>query len=367
MTELKNKQCPFCGEYIPLDSEICKYCKESLVNNIETRSTYQEKGTNEVVQPDSEEKRTHTKTRLSYVLFLILSTIVGGVLVLGMFFVVHRNIDVGFATNEQVKARPHILSKANNGNLEKAKQLYKEGHIDESAQLFQNEIDSSNDPTAYYYMGEIYREQGFSKIAISNYNKALENKKGFYEPLKRLAEVYLDKYENDKALEYATKAIKMHPNDVELLKTIAQIYQNMGNSDKLLEIYKKIATLDKKDYSSNYYLANYYYQSEKYKEAIPYLNNLINTEYNTDLAYSLAISYSQIEYYTKAMEILDLIIKKDPYEYYSATYAKSRLSDMKDYYNSTHKKTPVKKVSTTKPKNETQKNDYTEEAENALF
>lgn len=60
MTELKNKQCPFCGEYIPLDSEICKYCKESLVNNIETRSTYQEKGTNEVVQPDSEEKRTHT-------------------------------------------------------------------------------------------------------------------------------------------------------------------------------------------------------------------------------------------------------------------------------------------------------------------
>ena len=122
MTELKNKQCPFCGEYIPLDSEICKYCKESLVNNIETRSTYQEKGTNEVVQPDSEEKRTHTKTRLSYVLFLILATIVGGVLVLGMFFVVHRNIDVGFATNEQVKARPHILSKANNGNLEKAKQ-----------------------------------------------------------------------------------------------------------------------------------------------------------------------------------------------------------------------------------------------------
>ena len=38
MTELKNKQCPFCGEYIPLDSEICKYCKESLVNNIETTS-----------------------------------------------------------------------------------------------------------------------------------------------------------------------------------------------------------------------------------------------------------------------------------------------------------------------------------------
>ena len=36
MTEIKNKQCPFCGEYIPLDSEICKYCKESLVNNVET-------------------------------------------------------------------------------------------------------------------------------------------------------------------------------------------------------------------------------------------------------------------------------------------------------------------------------------------
>lgn len=367
MAELKNKQCPFCGEYIPLDSKICEYCNESLVNNIETRADYQEKGTNEVVQPNSEEKRNHIKSRLSNVLFVILAAIVGCVLVLGIFFVIHRNIDVGFATNEQVKAKPHILSKANNGNLRKAKNLYKEGHVDESAQLFQNEIDSSNDPIAYYYMGEIYREQGFSKIAISNYNKALENKKGFYEPLKRLAEVYLGKYENEKALEYATKAIKMHPNDVELLKTIAQIYQNMGNSDKLLEIYKKIVTLDKKDYSSNYYLANYYYQSENYKEAIPYLNNLINTEYNTNLAYSLAVSYSQIEYYTKAIETLDLIIKKDPYEYYSATYAKSRLSDMKDYYNSTHKKTPVKKVPTTKPKNEAPKNDYTEEAENALF
>ena len=365
MTKLKNKQCPFCGEYIPVDSEICKYCNESLVDSTGTKDTYQDKEKDGIAQTDSEDNVKQTKTGRSYILFVILATIVGAGIVFGIFFVVHRNIDVGFTTNKQ--AKPHILSKANNDTLAKAKQLYKEGNVDEAAQLFQNEIDLSNDPTAYYYMGEIYRKQGFSKIAISNYNKALEKKNDFYEPLKRLADVYLNKYENDKALEYATKAIKIHPNDIELLKTLAQIYQNMDNGGKLLETYKKITTLDKKDYSSNYYLANYYYQEENYKEAIPYLKNLVNTEYNTDNAYMLAISYSRIEYYTKAIETLDLIIKKDPYEYYSATYAKSRLSDMKDYYNSTHKKTPVKKAPTIKPKNETLKNDYTEEAENALF
>ena len=91
---------------------------------------------------------------------------------------------------------------------------------------------------------------------------------------------------------------------------------------------------------------------------------MLNVVYDTNTAYGLAVCYAQIEYYSKAIEVLDLIIKNDPAEYYNAMQAKLKLSDMKNYYNSTHKKTPTPKVS--KPQ-KTKQESYNNEAENALF
>lgn len=65
-----------------------------------------------------------------------------------------------------------------------------------------------------------------------------------------------------------------------------EIYSRQDNTEKLIATHKKIVSIDKKDYSSNYFPA----------------------KYNTDIAYGLAVCYSRIEYYTKAIEVLDLII-----------------------------------------------------------
>jgi tetratricopeptide (TPR) repeat protein/RNA polymerase subunit RPABC4/transcription elongation factor Spt4 len=381
-----NKQCQFCGEYIPKDSKICEYCGERL-NEEEEKEITETEETSSVISNSTEDanfentieeeteeteeiEETETsdgKNKKKTILVIAISAIAGIVIVLGICFFMHKKIDVGIAPNKSEKtAIPHIINKGNTKNLDKAKQLYKDGKIDEAAQIFQDEIDAANDPVAYYYLGEIYNDGGYTKIAISNYKKALEYKKNFYEAQKRLAQMYLSKYENDTALNYATNALKQKPNDVELLKTLADIYYNLDDEEKLRQTHQKIASLDKKDYSSNYYMAYYYYNKDEYKEAIPYLSNLVANNYNSEIAYNLAISYAKIEYYTKAIETLDIIIKKDPYEYYSATYAKSRLSDMKDYYNSTHKKSSPSPVSKNSSSQASDIN-YNEEAENDLF
>jgi tetratricopeptide (TPR) repeat protein len=378
---IKNKQCPICGEYILKDSKFCKYCGEKLQEGNDTEEIIQEnQNTLEknnaqkekvIEQFDKNEFMPHSNLskKQKVVLGVVVSIIIGIAIALGGYFYMHKNFndEIPFNISEPIP-KPHILNKGNTENIDSAKILYKEGNIDEAAQLFQNEIYNANDPVAYYYLGEIYKDGGYTKIAIENYKKALEYKNNFYEPQKRLAQMYLAKSENDTALTYANSALKQNPDDVELLKTLASIYYNLNDSENLRQTHQKIANLDKKDYYSNYYMAYYYYDKNEYREAIPYLCNLVDNNYNTDIAYSLVISYTNIEYYTKAIETLDIIIKNDPYEYYSATYAKSRLSDMKAYYNATHKKSstksPKQNYSTTSTSNNI---DYNKEAENDLF
>ena len=370
MTEQINKQCPFCGEYIPIADDTCKYCGESLVLN-ENKKTEINRNSNESADKFNDNISNHKKPILKYILIVLLTFLIGAVVVFAILFIINKNIDVSIIPHETDKIKiPDIIENKPSENIHKAKNLYKEGKKDEAAQLFQEEINSNNNPTAYYYMGEIYKDENFTKIAISNYKNALIYKKNFYEALKRLAEMYQQKGDYNIALDYADKAIKQKPNDLELLKTIAQIHNNLGNIDKVLQTYKKIVQLDAKDYDSNLYLAYHYYDKEEYKQAIPYLTNLLNISYNTQIAYTLAISYSNIEYYTKAIETLDKIIENDPYEYYSATYAKSRLTDMKAYYNATHNKTksiPNSNKQQTKTKTAPKQENYNEEAENALF
>ncbi len=380
MSEQINKQCPYCGEYIPVDDTQCKYCNENLTeatkkeDNVELKDNAPETDTNENSELISSEEQTSdekeeklpqkSNTKLIYIVVTIITFIIGFCVVFGVLYYMHKHTDVTIAPNSKKSVAPKLglLNNKNSGNVEKAKQLYKDGKIEEAAQLFEDAAVASNNPTAYYYLGEIYKDGDFTKIAISNYKKALEYKKDFYEPLKRLAEIYLKKNENDTALDYANKAIKQKPNDTELLQTLAQIYINTGDDEKILQTYKKIVSIDKKNRDANLYIAKHYYYDDKFKEAIPYFQNILNTEFDSDIAYGLAMCYTNIEYYSKAIETLNLIIKKDPSEYYTATAAKSRISNMKDYYNATHGKKP-----SSSEYNNRYYDDYSDEAEDALF
>lgn len=371
MVDIKNKQCPYCGEYIPVEAEVCEYCGENLIpaEHVETEQV-------ETEQYTEEQKNTETETELEKesvvekylteqssniskpVIYVTSALIVGLLGTLGVLYAVHSGIDTSFNVSKSNKARvPKILKavKTSNSVIDKAKALYKNKEIDKAAELFQAEIDKNDNAVANYYMGEIYNEQGFKKIALSYYKKANSNKKDFFEPQKRLAEVYLSRAEYDEALSYGESALKLKPNDLEMLKIMADIYDSTGNSDKLLAIYKKIIKINSKDTDANRYLGGYYYRQENYKEASVYINNLLNAEYDTDVAYALVSCYFKMEYYTKAIEVLNKIIDKDSYEYYRASYLKNGAIYLRDDYNAAHGKNTIST------------DDIDDKAENALF
>ena len=368
MTDIKNKQCSFCGEYIPVEAEVCQYCGEKLISgeqiepepeqnqNISDENEAEIETETENVAEDVLDKKTNKNYKP--VIYIVSAVIIGLLGTLAVLYIVHSGIDTSFNVNKSEKVKiPKILknSQLSNSGLEKAKALYKDKKTDEAAALFQAEIDKNDNPVANYYMGEIYNDQRFKKIALGYYKKANSNKKDFFEPKKRLAEIYLDRAEYDDALAYGESALKLKPKDIEMLKIMADIYSSTDKSDKLLSIYKTIVKLDPKDTDANHYLGSYYYRQENYKEASVYINNLLKTEFDTDIAYALVNCYFKMEYYTKAIEVLDRIMDEDSYEYYRATYLKNGAMYLRDDYNAAHGK---KTIST---------EELEGKAENALF
>lgn len=225
-----------------------------------------------------------------------------------------------------------------NESIDKAKELFKKEECDKAAQIFDREIVNKENPVAYYYMAEIYNKRGYTKLAIKTYKKADDKKANFFEPKKRLASANIEIGEYDEALNYALSAQKINSKDIELLETLLVIYRYFDRYDDIINTHKKIVEVDKKNCNSNYYLADYYMEEDNNRSAIPYLKNLLDIGYNTNIAYALASSYSSIEHYIKAIEILDLIIKNYPWEVLSATYYKENLKLIRERYNSIHKK-----------------------------
>lgn len=345
MSETKNKQCPICGEYIPVESEICEFCGEKLISeNIKEENTEEHDNSDEpndikdISDTNENEQKPKSKTKL--IIYFSIVLVLGFLAVLFTLIKVNKGIDLSFNTQKEI-SKPKITKtvskiKSSDKNIDIARELYKNKKTDEAAEIFQAEVDNNNNPIANYYMGEIYNNQGFRKIAISYYKSADAGKKDFYEPKKRLAQVYWEKDETDMALKYAESALKLKNNDVELLKTLALIYKEQDKDNKLLEIYPKIIKLEPKNYDANYYMANYYYKKGEYKTAAIYLSNILSDHYDTDIAYGLVVCYVKVEYYTKAIEILNKIIDNDSYEYYSATNLKRRVMDLRDGYNQAH-------------------------------
>lgn len=345
MVDVQNKQCPICGEYIPVYATKCEFCNEELVQNEECaekddtfeKASVQDLSENNEQLSRIEEYASEQKSnKIRAILIIVISAIIGLLGTLAILYKIHSSIDVSFnvdKTKSQSVVKDFVRS---NSNIEKAKKLYNEKDIDNAAKLFQEEIDNNNNPVALYYMGEIYKDQDFTKIAIEYYKQAIDNKSNFFEPNKRLAEVYYSRGEYFEAQVYGEKALAIKPKDLELLKTMVLIYDSNSEVDKLIATYIDIVELEPKNIIANGFLAIYNYRNEDYKTAAIYISNLLDVKYDTDIAYTLVNCYVKIEYYTKAIEVLNRIIENDAYEYYRASNIRDYVEELRAGYNRSH-------------------------------
>ena len=190
------------------------FVQESVQESIEN---------NEQLSKIEEYANDQKRNKIRTILVIVISTIIGLFGTLAILYKIHSSIDVSFNVDKTKKPSVVKDTVRSNSNIEKAKKLYNEKDIDNAAMLFQEEIDNNNNPVALYYMGEIYKDQDFTKIAIEYYKQSIENKANFFEPNKRLAEVYLSRMEYFDAQIYGEKALEIKPKDLELLKTMVQI------------------------------------------------------------------------------------------------------------------------------------------------
>ena len=345
MAEIINKQCPCCGEYIPVNSTECEYCGEKFAQT-ETEDGNKQQLDDSLINNanDTEQMQASTfdltkKTNIkSFILVLVsLLFLLAISIVVVKFNEINSSITSTFDKDTMQNETTDIVDtqeKASEKDIAKAKRLLSAQNYDEAAEIFQNIIDKNpQNAVAHYYMGEIYNEQGYTDLAITSYKKANENKLNFFEPLKRLAEIYTQKMDYDTALQYAEQAYTISPKNLEILNVLQTLYSYFGDTDKEIEICKKILTVDSSNYNANEILGNYYYGNENYKEAIPYFKKIITTSYNTNIAYKLVNTYKKVEYYTAALDLLDKIIENDSSEYYTVNYLKREIIELRDLYN----------------------------------
>ena len=349
MVDIKNIQCNCCGEYIPVESEVCPYCGTQCANSVAMNNS-----DNDNVSEDNNSKSFENNDDADIELlqdsnnngkpvWLIFAIIFLCLIGIGLFVLYKISPNIELFKNTEIskeKISPAIsdTDKDSHGKgIDQAKEKFNDEKYDEAAEIFQQEIDKNNNPIALYYMAEIYNKRNYTKLAIRTYKRADNQKTNFYEPKKRLAEIYWQEDEDDKAIKYAEEAFNIKSNDVELLELLFRMYNYKGNSDKALSMCKNIVKVDSSHYNANYYLANYYYKNDNYRETITYLENMLKSEYNTQLSYTLARCYAHIEYFTKAIEVLDRIIEKDPYEADYASYLKAHIKNLREEYRLEHK------------------------------
>lgn len=334
MENIEQIECPYCGEYIDSQSNFCEYCGENL-------EALHQKENDDIL--NSEKSNFSFKKQV----FIIITAILIVVMIFVVLWFFSSNLDVNIYPNNERKNEQSTEQKISNNetkqDIEKAKQLYADKDYIGAGKILQQIIDSNNSPIANYYMGEVYKDQGYLKIAIKYYQEANKNKNNFYEAKKRLAQTYYEYNDSDNALLYGNNAYSINSKDKELLDLLITLYRDERDDDKLLELNKALVLVDPKNYEANDYIASYYLNKEQYKESIKYIETMLNIKFNTKTAYALAYCYAKMEYYTQAIKILDEIQEYDYSEYYRAEQYKENMSLLRDSYNFEHSKNTKKK------------------------
>ncbi len=177
----------------------------------------------------------------------------------------------------------------------------------------------------YTRLGQIFYNESYCNIAISNYQKALhytnilENDLSIAQTLKNIGNSYLLQNNADSALYYYNKSLKTSNdmgNKLDVEKCIAQImFFNKGERDSVFMILRnnlnKITNEDVK-YSYHCLIGNLYFNDQSYDSALYYLEeSLVDSIRNKKIAFTTSLSaiYDSLGNYEKKAYYDNLSLK----------------------------------------------------------
>ncbi|MDE1549362.1 tetratricopeptide repeat protein [Jeotgalibaca caeni] len=116
------------------------------------------------------------------------------------------------------------------------------------------------------------------------------------------------------------EALKILPDEPVLLYALAKLYHTSGKYQQATTLYEQLLNHETKEmWSENLYilLADCHNITGEFEKAISYLEQVDQSDHTSDSLFQLGVSYLQIKEYTRASQVLQDLVSKDP-DYMSA-------------------------------------------------
>ncbi|MFA6260631.1 MAG: tetratricopeptide repeat protein [Bacteroidia bacterium] len=147
---------------------------------------------------------------------------------------------------------------------------------------------------AYFFKGMNYKETGDTGKAISNFQKALEYDKAYYDAAVQLGILYTAKGDKT-AYDYLTSAIKMQRSNPEAYFMRGYYFQTQKDFQKALFDYRKVVDLDPSNALAYYNVGCINFDVKQYKEALRAFNISIQMQPSNAQAYYMRGLVQEIE------------------------------------------------------------------------
>ncbi|UCC39775.1 MAG: sulfatase-like hydrolase/transferase [Candidatus Aminicenantes bacterium] len=156
--------------------------------------------------------------------------------------------------------------------------LQETGQFDRSMEILQAVL--TMDPEhaeALNYLGICHWRSGQHDKAIESFEKLIVLDSGYASAYNNLGSVYLSKKQYDLAAEQFKKAIKYDQGLAGPYNGLGVIYANKGDDFSAIKNWKKAVELDSKQYDALYNLGILLTKMDRFKEAVEYLEQFVNT------------------------------------------------------------------------------------------
>jgi len=173
-------------------------------------------------------------------------------------------------------------------------------YLDDALQL------DPHNPDIYYWRGKLATTDLNDEVienAITDFSEAINLKPNFWEAYFERGKVFLYFNRLDEAEKDFKKVSELNPRFKEVYSYLAQIEIQKGNDEKAMEYLKKVGK--EGDYKYFYNLGKIFFNAKSYKSAIENFTKALNENpYLVDAYYLRALSYEHIGEYKKAIEDL---------------------------------------------------------------